>query len=76
MTLKTITTSLLAAAAIGTAIVAAPIASAADVPTTQHCSSSGTATQCASPGNAQITATTPHVEFHPYGGHRYLLGKH
>jgi hypothetical protein len=54
------------------AIIAAPIASAAD--TGQSCGQSGTGTVCESPGNVQINDTPPPVGFYPYGGDAFLLG--
>jgi hypothetical protein len=55
-------TPVLAAAAAAVAIAAAPIASAA--PTS--CFDAGNATQCQTPGNAEISATTP-VQGGPFG---------
>src|SRR5258707_6983451 len=64
-------TSLLAGTAA--AIAAAPTASAADH---QSCNGSGSRTVCQSPGNVQITAPPPQVQFHPYGGQAWLLFHH
>jgi hypothetical protein len=58
---------LLAAAAAGVAIAAAPIA-AAD--TGQSCSG----TVCQSPGNVEINDSPPPVQYFPYGGNAFLLG--
>jgi hypothetical protein len=66
------TTTLLGSAAAALAIIAAPIASAAD--TGQSCGQSGTGTVCESPGNVQINDTPPPVGFYPYGGDAFLLG--
>jgi hypothetical protein len=63
---------LLGAAAAGVAIIAAPIASAAD--TGQSCGASGTGTVCESPGNVQINDSSPPVTYYPYGGDAFLLG--
>jgi hypothetical protein len=65
-------TPLLGSAAAALAIIAAPIASAAD--TGQSCGQSGTGTVCESPGNVQINDTPPAVGFYPYGGDAFLLG--
>lgn len=48
---------LLVAGAVAAAIAAAPTAAAA--PTT--CTDVGSATQCVSPGNSQLTASPPYV---------------
>jgi hypothetical protein len=71
-------TPILAAAAVATAISAAPIASAApgaQSPATpqQSCTASGPGTICQSPGNAQINDAPPPVQFFPYGGEAFLL---
>jgi hypothetical protein len=65
-------TPLLAAGAAAVAIAAAPTAFAADQ---QSCSGSGTGTVCQTPGNVQIKANPPHVQYHPYGDQAYLLGR-
>jgi len=62
----------LGSAAAALAIIAAPIASAAD--TGQSCGASGTGTVCESPGNVQINDSPPAVGFYPYGGDAFLLG--
>ena len=70
-------TPLLGAAAAAVAIIAAPIASAADTgPATpqQSCGQSGTGTVCQSPGNVQINDAPPAAGFYPYGGEAFLLG--
>jgi uncharacterized membrane protein len=65
--------SLLAAGAVAAAIASAPGALAAN---TQSCNGVGLANVCQSPGNAQITATPAHIQFHPYGNQEYLLFHH
>jgi hypothetical protein len=55
-------TPLLAGTAAAVAIAAAPTAFAADH---QSCNGSGSGTVCQSPGNVQITAPPPQVQFHP-----------
>ena len=67
MKLKYIT-PLLAAGIVAVAI-AAPTAFAANKP-----SCSGTV--CQSPGNVQLNAPSPHLQFHPYGDQAYLLFHH
>jgi uncharacterized membrane protein len=62
-------TPLLGAAVAAVAIVAAPIAAAA-----QSCGASGTGTVCESPGNVQINDSPPPVSYYPYGGDAFLLG--
>jgi hypothetical protein len=64
--------TVLAVGAAATAIVAAPIASAA--PTDQSCAGSGGGTVCQSPGNVQINDAPGPVQFYPYGGDAFLLG--
>ena len=64
--------SLLAAGAAATAIVAAPIASAAS--TDQSCTGSGGGTICQSPGNVQLNDSPGPTQFYPYGGDAFLLG--
>ncbi|WP_163794992.1 hypothetical protein [Mycolicibacterium sediminis] len=54
-------TPLLAAGAAAVAIVAAPAAAA----TPLSCADVGSATQCTSPGNSQLTAVAPHVQIYP-----------
>ena len=71
--LKKYVTPLLAAAAATVAIAAAPTAFAADH---QSCNGSGSGTVCQSPGNVQIKASPPHVQFHPYGDQAWLLFHH
>jgi hypothetical protein len=71
-------TPILGAAAVATAIFAAPIASAAsgsDAPaqSQQSCAGSGSGTVCQSPGNVQINDAPPPVQFYPYGGEAFLL---
>jgi len=73
------TAPLLGAAAAAVAIIAAPIATAADAPTglsavQQSCSPSGSGTVCQSPGNAEINDSPPPANFYPYGGEAFLLG--
>ncbi|CAN5712054.1 hypothetical protein BH09ACT8_BH09ACT8_11860 [soil metagenome] len=70
---------LLAAGVGAVAIAAAPLAAAAPAPAPtaavqQSCSSSGSASLCQSPGNAQLNAATPPVSFDPYGGEEFLMG--
>jgi hypothetical protein len=70
---------LLALGAAAVAIAAAPIAAAAPAPVPtaavqQSCSSTGSASLCQSPGNAQLNASTPPVSFDPYGGEEFLMG--
>jgi hypothetical protein len=71
-------TPLLGAAAVATAIIAAPIAAAATTAdpgaVQQSCGASGSGTVCQSPGNAQINDSPPPVNFYPYGGEAFLLG--
>jgi hypothetical protein len=69
---------ILGAAALATAISAAPFAAA--TPDTkppgqqqQACVGSGPATVCQSPGNTQINDAPPPVQFFPYGGEAFLL---
>jgi hypothetical protein len=64
---------LLAAGAAAAAIAAAPAASAADHRT---CNASGPGTVCQSPGNVELNAPSPNVQFHPYGDQAYLLFHH
>ena len=66
-------TPLLAGTAAAVAIAAAPTAFAADH---QSCNGSGSRTVCQSPGNVQITAPPPQVQFHPYGDQTLLLFHH
>jgi hypothetical protein len=61
---------LLAAGAVAVAIAAAPAAAATT------CSSTGPGSRCQSPGNVQINDSMPPVQFDPYGGMGYLLGRH
>ncbi|CAN5626419.1 hypothetical protein BH09ACT7_BH09ACT7_61420 [soil metagenome] len=67
---------LLAAAAVGAVIATAPVAAAADVGATPTCTYVTSARQCQSPGNVQINASPSLVQFHPYGGLKYLTGDH
>jgi hypothetical protein len=73
--------SVLAVGAAAAAIGLAPIASAADTPSTQtSCTDAGTDTVCQSPGNVQINDSPP-VDFtpqYPYweGGYGYGGGYH
>lgn len=68
-------TPVLAAGAAALAITAAPIAAAATPSIAQQsCVDSGAGTVCQSPGNAQITATPPVVNYDPYGYEGFLLG--
>jgi len=68
-------TAALAAGAAALAITAAPIAAAATPSLAQQsCVDSGAGTVCQSPGNAQITATPPVVNYDPYGYDGFLLG--
>jgi hypothetical protein len=62
---------LLAAGAVVAALTA-PIAAAA--PTAQSCGGTGGGTICQSPGNVQLNAAPPPVQFDPYGGEAFLLG--
>jgi hypothetical protein len=66
-------TPLLTAAAAAVAIGAAPTAFAANH---QSCNGNGSGTVCQSPGNAQITAPRPHVQYYPYGNQTWLLFHH
>ncbi len=67
---------LLGAGAVSAAIVAAPAAFAA--PTGPHpnpCVSTGSGTECVTPGNAQINDSLPAVtDYYPYGGGLVLGG--
>ena len=67
---------LLAAGAVSAAIVAAPAAFAAPSgPHPNECSSTGSGTECVTPGNAQINDTLPPVsDYYPYGGGLILGG--
>jgi hypothetical protein len=69
---------LLGAAAVGVAIVVAPIAAAAapagPAAVQQSCGQSGSGTICQSPGNAEINDSPPPASFYPYGGDAFLLG--
>jgi hypothetical protein len=71
--LKKFVTPLLAAAAATVAISAAPTAFAANH---QSCNGTGSGTVCQSPGNVQITAPSPHIQYHPYGDQSWLLFHH
>jgi hypothetical protein len=53
--------------------VTAPTAFAANH---QSCNGNGSGTVCQSPGNAQITAPRPQVQYHPYGSQAWLLFHH
>jgi hypothetical protein len=71
-------TPVLGAAAVATAIFAAPIASAATgsqapAQPQQSCTGSGYGTVCQSPGNVQINDAPPPAQFYPYGGEAFLL---
>ena len=67
-------TPLLGAAAVGVAIIVAPIAAAAAPGGDQQsCGQSGSGTICQSPGNTQINDAPPPVQFYPYGGEALLL---
>jgi hypothetical protein len=75
-TLNSLTPLLVAAAAAAT-IAAAPLAAASQL----SCIDAGSATQCGSPGNVQITANTPPVQFQPQfpffvGGDSFVGGDH
>jgi hypothetical protein len=63
----------LLAAGAAAAIAVAPAASAADH---QTCNASSSGTVCQSPGNVQLNAPSPHVQFHPYGDQAHLLFHH
>ena len=63
----------LLAAGVAAAIAAAAPAFAADH---QTCNTSGSGTVCQSPGNVQLNAPSPHLQFHPYGDQAYLLFHH
>ena len=66
---------LVMAGVVASAMLAAPIAGAADTaqaPPT--CYQSGPGTQCQSPGNVQFNDDPPPVQFYPYGGEAGLLG--
>ncbi len=68
-------TAALAAGAAALAITAAPIAAAATpTPGQQSCIDSGSGTECQSPGNVQIYASPPVVNYDPYGYDGFLLG--
>jgi hypothetical protein len=54
-------TPLFAAGAAAAAIVLAPAASASPL----TCTDVGSATQCGSPGNSQITANVPEMQYPP-----------
>ena len=54
-------TSLAGAGGAAVAIAAAPMAAASPL----TCTDVGSATQCASPGNSQITANTPPMQLQP-----------
>jgi hypothetical protein len=70
-------TPMLAAGAVAAAIAAAPIAAAAVPAAAQTtCSSGAPGTRCQTPGNVQINDSMPPVQFDPYGGMGYLLGRH
>lgn len=63
----------LACAGAAAAVIAAPIASASpSFSDGLSCSSQGGSTQCVSPGNAQLTATPPPVQYQPE--YPYFLG--
>jgi hypothetical protein len=65
--IATITAGTLAAAALGMAgtVAAAPLS----------CIDAGSATQCGSPGNVQITANTPPVQYQPLYPY-FIMGRH
>lgn len=69
-------TPVLAAGAAALAITVAPIAAAAPAPAPaqQSCVDSGSGTECQSPGNVQIYASPPVVNYDPYGYDGFLLG--
>jgi len=60
----------LLAAGAAAAIAAAPPTSAADH---QACNTSGSGKVCPSRGNVQLNASSPHLQFHPYGDQAYLF---
>jgi hypothetical protein len=64
-------TPLLVAAAAAATIAAAPVAVAAPL----SCIDVGSATQCGSPGNVQITANTPPVQYQPLYPY-FVIGDH
>ena len=79
-------TPLLAAGAAAAAIAVAPSAAAAPAPVQQSCNGSSLETVCQSPGNVQLTASPPYVEYNAqypfygyygrgyggfHGGHRF-----
>ena len=72
MIIRTVVAQAVLAGASVAAIAFAPMTHA--TPSRPTCTSSGTATQCQSPGNAQINATPPAVDYQtqfpflPYGG--------
>jgi hypothetical protein len=77
MRIKLIYMTPLLGAAAAAAIIAAPIASAADTASAtpqQSCGQSGAGTVCQSPGNVQINDAPPPAQFYPYGGDAFLLG--
>ena len=77
MIIRTVVAQVLAAGASVAAIAVAPMAQAA--PTGPICTSTGTATQCQSAGNPQISATPPPVNYqaqYPFFGQYGLLFHH
>ncbi len=73
MIIRTVLAQAVLAGASVAAITVAPMTHA--TPSRPICTSTGSATQCQSPGNAQINATPPAVDnqaqfpfFLPYGG--------
>ncbi|MCW2687358.1 MAG: hypothetical protein JWR37_2248 [Mycobacterium sp.] len=76
--ITTITAGTLAAAALGMAgaAAAAPTGpSSVAAPASLSCIDAGQATQCGSPGNVQITANTPPVQYQPLYPY-FLIGGH
>ncbi|GFG51917.1 hypothetical protein CQY20_29920 [Mycolicibacterium agri] len=59
-------------AAVG--LASAPTAAAAPAPLPKICLATIAATTCQSPGNVEITGSTPAIDFYPYGTMPFLLG--
>ena len=70
-TKSTYFTALFGTAAAAVAVLAAPMAAAADG---NSCAAHESTTVCHSPGNVQINDAPPAVHFHPYGGYGPALG--
>ncbi|MCV7161318.1 hypothetical protein [Mycolicibacterium brisbanense] len=67
--------TILAAGAIASAALLAPVANADPDATPQSCAAMGASeTMCQSPGDAELYDAPPAVAFYPYGGSGGLIG--